>query len=242
MIGAALAVAGLIGLLLYWQIAVAEGAYLGRSVVALLYDWYAARYDRVKQFDPAGDAVMLAMPVLRQMRSRQSTVDSLGHPTPPPFVVLDIATGTGRLPLALLRQPAFRGQVAALDVSRRMLDQARAKMRAYPNPPALLRGDGQRLPFAAESADVVACLEALEFFPSPPAAVRELARVLKPGGLLLLSNRVGPDAWKLPGRALSTPRCADLLRQIGLADVQVSRWLVDYDLLSAAKPQTSHAG
>ena len=79
------------------------------------------------------------------------------------------------------------------------------------------------------------CLEAVEFFPRPLDAVRELVRVLKPGGLLMISNRIGPDAWKLPGRAMPSTVFADYLRQIGLSDVQVNRWLVDYDLLLAVR-------
>jgi ubiquinone/menaquinone biosynthesis C-methylase UbiE len=246
-IAAVLAAAGAIAAVLYWQLGVAEGAYLGRRVVALLYDWHAPRYDQVKQFDPRGDAMMLALPVLQQQaKGRLPRAESPRAPASDsprsPFIVVDVATGTGRLPMALLQQPAFRGQVAALDLSSRMLDQARLKTSPYAKDICLLQGDAQRLPFPAESADVVACLEAAEFFPDPPGAVRELARLLKPGGLLLISNRVGPDAWKLPGRAMPTPRCADLLRHIGLADVQVMRWLVDYDLLSAVKPGNRDAG
>ena len=50
--------------IVYWQLIVAEGAYLGSRVVALLYDLFAPRYDGVKQFDPTSDAVMLAEPIL----------------------------------------------------------------------------------------------------------------------------------------------------------------------------------
>jgi hypothetical protein len=39
----------LIGLLLYWQLILAEGAYLGAPLVALLYDWTAEHYNKIKE-------------------------------------------------------------------------------------------------------------------------------------------------------------------------------------------------
>ena len=44
----------LLGLLLYWQLVIAEGAYLGPRIVTLMYDWSARVYERIKQYD-AGD-------------------------------------------------------------------------------------------------------------------------------------------------------------------------------------------
>ncbi|GIV84142.1 MAG: hypothetical protein KatS3mg052_1149 [Candidatus Roseilinea sp.] len=224
LIGAALA--GLIGLALYWQLVVAEGAYLGPRVVALLYDRFAPHYDRVKQFDKAGDALMLAAPILKHL-----TASAVSH-----AVVLDVATGTGRLPDALLAQRCFRGRIVALDLSKRMLDRAQAKLAAYGDRVAFLRRDAQRLPFDADAFDVVTCLEALEFMRDQRAAIREMWRVLKPGGLLLVSNRIGPDAWKLPGRTLPTAAFVVRLRALGFQDVRSRPWLVDYDLVTGIKP------
>lgn len=224
-------VAALAGLIAWWQLAVAEGAYLGRRVVAFLYDRYAGRYDRVKQFHPASDAVMLVMPILEHltaMGSRQAEAR-----------VLDVATGTGRLPVALLTQPAFRGRIVALDISPKMLEQAQAKLSGHADRVEWMRHDAQHLPFEDASFDVVTCLEAIEFFPRPLEAVAELARVLKPGGLLMVSNRIGPDAWKLPGRAMPSTEFATLLGRLGLAGVTIQRWLVDYDLLLAERREIS---
>lgn len=50
------------------------------------------------------------------------------------------------------------------------------------------------LPFADDSADTVLCFEVLEHVPQPFAAVAELARVLRPGGVLLLTT---PQSWRL---------------------------------------------
>ena len=243
--------AGLIALAAYWQLVIAEGAYLGRRVVAFLYDWYAKRYDRVKQFEPHNDAIMLAMPILKHLAARRQKTEDRTQKTedrtqstdkrwPVPerqseAQVLDVATGTGRLPAALFAQPNFRGHVVALDISSQMLAQAQAKLSAYANRITWLRHDAQSLPFDDAHFDVVTCLEAVEFFPRPLGAVRELVRVLKPGGLLVISNRIGPDVWKLPGRVMPSPALADYLRQIGLPNVEINRWLVDYDLLLAVR-------
>ena len=223
-VGGVLAVA-LIGFILYWQLGVAEGAYLGRRVVVILYDWYAPRYDRVKQFAPELDTVALAVPIMKRLHQ-------VGGSSP---VVLDVATGTGRLPMVLLAQQAFHGHVVALDLSRRMLSIAQAKLSGHAERIAWGHGDAQRLPYKDGSMDAATCLEALEFFPDPQAALRELIRVLKPGGLLLITNRVGPDAWKLPGRTQPTGSCVHNLRRLGLHEVIADQWLVDYDIIQATK-------
>lgn len=228
-IGGALAVIAL-GAIIYWQLVIAEGAYLGWRVVALLYDWFAPRYDKVKQFQPAMDTVMLAVPIMKHLIRQNDVLDRLQTPE-----VLDVATGTGRLPQALLAQHNFHGQIVALDLSPRMLAQAQAKLSGYANRVTWIQHDAQTLPFEDNRFDVVACLEALEFFPRPHDAVHEMLRVLKPGGLLLLSNRVGPDAWKLPGRAVPTAAFVTWLEQSGLRQVQVEAWLIDYDLVRAIK-------
>jgi len=220
--------AALIGLVLYWQLVVAEGAYLGTRVVAWLYDRFAPHYDRVKQYDKTSDATMLAAPVLRHLADSLTGQNATA-------VILDVGTGTGRLPDALLGQERFSGHVIALDASGRMLDLARAKLARHAGRVTFLQHDAQRLPFNPHTFDAVACLEALEFMRNWRGAVREMLRVLKPGGLLMLSNRIGPDAWKLPGRALPTEAFADWLRALGLQDVRCCPWLVDYDLVTGVK-------
>ncbi|MDH4208368.1 MAG: hypothetical protein OEV76_05805, partial [Anaerolineae bacterium] len=83
----------------YWLVVLTEGAYLGSRAVRFLYDWGAASYDRVKQFDPVDDAQSLALPLLRELRGVERPL------------VLDVATGTGRLPRALRRNLGFQGRI-----------------------------------------------------------------------------------------------------------------------------------
>ncbi len=221
---------GLVGLLLYWQLIVAEGTYLGPRVVVLLYDWSAHVYERIKQFDVGDEQWFLGLPLLRAL----SLV-----PTP---LVLDVATGTGRLPRALLRQPAFDGRVIGLDLSRRMLGQAVARTAQFADRLTYVWQDARWLPFDDDTFDAVVCLEALEFTPDAREVVTELVRVLRPGGVLLVSNRIGRDARWLPGRAISRESFERLLSQLPLEDIKRQSWQLDYDLVWAIKAGQPRGG
>ena len=219
-VGGALLLLGL----LYWLFILTEGAYLGRRVVTWMYDVYAKRYDGIKQFDPRDESWFLGEPLTRAL---------LEMPYP---LVLDVATGTARLPLALLTQPKFGGRVVGLDLSRRMLRQAAAKTSSYHDRLTLLWQDADRLPFPDASFDAVSCLEALEFLPDPHTALAEMVRVLRSGGILLVSNRTGSGARWLPGRALDREVFTALLASLGLEAVRVNIWQMDYDIAWARKP------
>jgi len=219
----ALGLAALLVVVAYWQLIIAEGAYLGPKVVALLYDWSARRYDHIKQFEPIHDDWFLALPLLYRLRH---------EPSP---LVLDVATGTARLPLALLRRPDFQGQVVGLDISGGMLREARCKTRIHNERVLLVQQDAMRLPFADNTFHAVTCLEALEFLPDLDGALREMVRVLQPGGTLLITNRVGREAWLLPGRALRPRQLEALLAALPLTNIRIRPWQVYYDLIWAEK-------
>ena len=152
---------------------------------------------------------------------------------------LDVATGTGRFAAALLSHPGYAGRVIALDLSQRMLSIARHKLAPYGGRVEVRQADAQVLAYADNSIDIVACLEALEFLPRPDAALRELIRVCRPDGLLVLTNRIGPDAWKMPGRTQPTTAFTRRLGELDLIRIRIVPWLVDYDLVFAQKPETS---
>ncbi len=208
----------------YWLFILTEGAYLGKRVVIALYDWGASSYDRIKNVHPSDDAAFLAQPLLAALKGVQSPL------------VLDVATGTGRLPLALLRQWGYRGRVVGLDLSRHMLDIAQRRTHAQRHRIGLVAQNAVALPFPNERFDAVTCIEALEFLPDPQAALTEMVRVLRSGGELLVSNRVGTDALFFPGRAHRPRTLEDKLRALGLVGAQTQRWQVHYDLVQAHKP------
>jgi SAM-dependent methyltransferase len=215
---------------LYWQLVIAEGAYLGKRVVVLLYDWSAHLYERIKQYDVGDEQWFLGLPLGRALEQ---------IPAP---LVLDVATGSGRLPRALLRQPGFDGRVIGLDLSRAMLKEATDTTAQFADRLTYIWQDAQCLPFLANTFDAVTCLEALEFMPDPAGAIAELVRVLRPGGVLLTTNRIGRQARFLPGRAFSREQLDALLQRFPLESIRVRPWQVDYELVWAVKSGTPRGG
>lgn len=213
----------ILGLILYWAFIITEGAYLGSRTVALTYDVTARRYDGIKQFNPFDDARFLAAPMIDALRQVDCPL------------VLDVATGTGRMVQALLDRPSFGGAVIGLDLSYRMLEQAEAKLAAHADRHTLMWCDAQRLPFPDDTFDAVSCLEALEFMPSPRRTLTEMARVLRPGGALLVTNRINWERHLMPGKAFSDAQLRDLLVQAQLVDAKIRPWQVYYDLIWAHK-------
>ena len=78
----------------------------------------------------------------------------------------------------------------------------------------LIQEDADALPFPEQTYDAVACLETLEFTPNPERTVGELLRVLRPGGVLLLTNRIGRARW-YAGRAYTDEALVDLIKDHG---------------------------
>ncbi len=216
--------------LLYWQLVIAEGAYLGRRVVVLLYDWSARAYERIKQYDVGDEQWFLGLPLTEALQW-------LPHP-----LVLDVATGTGRLPRALFRQPGFDGRVIGLDLSRKMLHQAVGTTAPFADRLTLIWQDAENLPFADDTFDAVACLEALEFMPHPALVLAEMVRVLRPGGVLLTTNRIGRQARLLPGRTFSRQQMEQHLRSLPLEQIRIRPWQVEYELVWARKTGTPRGG
>jgi ubiquinone/menaquinone biosynthesis C-methylase UbiE len=216
----------LLGLVVYWAVWITEGAYFGQRVVRWLYDRGAATYDGVKQYDPSDEAAFLANPIFTRLE------ESFG----PHSLLLDVATGTGRLPDALFAIPFYEGEIVGLDLSRAMLHEASRKLHAHREQWTLLHHPSVPLPFADDTFDAVASLEALEFMPDRRAALREMVRVLRPGGWFFVTNRIGVDARMLPGRADSPEQFEAFLADLGLAEIFTRPWQEYYDLIFARKP------
>jgi demethylmenaquinone methyltransferase/2-methoxy-6-polyprenyl-1,4-benzoquinol methylase len=97
--------------------------------------------------------------------------------------VLDVATGTGLVARALVRR--YGCSVVGLDQSEQMLDGARRKLASDPalsGRVELIRGDAERLPFADAEFDHLTFTYLWRYLDDPPEVMRELARVVKPGG------------------------------------------------------------
>jgi SAM-dependent methyltransferase len=119
--------------------------------------------------------------------------------------ILDLGCGGGRHAFGAFRLGA---RVVALDMSFEELVKVRETIGAMVDAAEVpegreagaVRGDALRLPFGDESFDRVIASEVLEHIPDDEAAMKELARVLRPGGTMAVTvPRFGPEAvnWML---------------------------------------------
>jgi len=116
--------------------------------------------------------------------------------------VLDVATGTGMVAAELLARADC--SVVGIDQSPQMLAAARARFAAAPRAGAaarveLIEGQAESLPFADASFDALTFTYLLRYVDDPAATVRELARVIRPGGRVA-SLEFGVPPWA-PARA-----------------------------------------
>jgi ubiquinone/menaquinone biosynthesis C-methylase UbiE len=96
--------------------------------------------------------------------------------------VVDVGAGTGLLALEARKRVKESGYVVALDVSIDALSECRRHPAENVAPLACVVGDALHLPLASQSVDVVMTRSVLIFLADKQGAVRELYRVLKPGG------------------------------------------------------------
>lgn len=138
--------------------------------------------------------------------------------------ILEIGCGAG-VALQALAAQVTTGRVVGLDVSPTMVAAARRRnaqaIRA--GRVALHCGDAAALPFAAAAFDKAFSIHSIYFWPRPQAALRAIARVLRPGGTLLLTV-LPKERWNAadPDQPVGTPTCtpysgADLLALLGEA-------------------------
>ena len=148
--------------------------------VSVMFDVISTRYDRfTRLFSYGMDAGW-----------KRQLIDELTPDTTSALVV-DLASGTGDLALAAAqRLPAAR--VLALDVSHRMARLAAQRTAAHDGRVAIGVGDMVHLPLSNASADVVTVGYGIRNAPTPGAALAEIARVLRPGGSLLVLDFYRP--------------------------------------------------
>jgi ubiquinone/menaquinone biosynthesis C-methylase UbiE len=105
--------------------------------------------------------------------------------------VLDVACGTGLVSFALA---PYAREVVGLDISPGMLAKAREiRHRRGVRHVRFVLGEAQHMPFPTEQFDVVVCRLAIHHFPQPEREIREMARVLKAGGRLVISDAISSE-------------------------------------------------
>jgi demethylmenaquinone methyltransferase / 2-methoxy-6-polyprenyl-1,4-benzoquinol methylase len=155
-------------------------------------------------------------------RWRRALIDAI-DPRPGQRI-LDVATGTGMVAFGLARRGAT---VIGLDQSEHMLAGARARATAQPGNPTFIQGEAEHLPFADGEFDALTFTYLLRYVDDRAATMRELARVVKPGGRIGMVEFGVPQsvplraAWRLHTR-LGLPL---LGRAVSPAWVEVGRFL-----------------
>ncbi|WP_353471525.1 class I SAM-dependent methyltransferase [Salipiger sp. H15] len=131
--------------------------------------------------------------------------------------VLEVGVGTG---LSLPLMPRHM-KVTGVDYSAEMLAQAerRVSRMELPHVESLQRMDARSLGFDDASFDVVVAMHMISVVPEPERVMREMVRVLKPGGQLIMSNHFARKQGPLAHISRRTARFAD---RIG--------WHADFDI------------
>lgn len=133
--------------------------------------------------------------------------------------ILDVGSGAGQIARHLLRYADRDATLTCVDLSHEML--CRARNRLKDDRPRHVVADMARLPFADGSFDTVTCGYVLEYVPDPRIGLREFARVLRPGGRILLfatedsmSGAFTSRIWLC--RTLNRPELRKACEEVGL--------------------------
>jgi SAM-dependent methyltransferase len=110
----------------------------------------------------------------------------------PGAAVLDVACGTGVVTRVAARATGRTGSVTGVDIGPAMLAVARAQPAEEGSAPiSYLEGSALDLPLADRSFDFATCHHGFQFFPDRTAAIRELGRVVRPGGRVAIACWTG---------------------------------------------------
>jgi ubiquinone/menaquinone biosynthesis C-methylase UbiE len=180
------------------------------AAAAAYFEQVAPSWDRIRSLYVSETAV-------------ESAIERAAGPGPFERVV-DLGTGSGRM-LTLLGKKARMS--IGLDLSQNMLNIARANVaKAGLDKVELRHGDifATRLP--EQSADLVLVHQVLHYLADPAAAVAEAARLVMPGGKLLIVDFAPHELERL--------REEHQHRRLGFADEEIGRWLGDAGLKPSA--------
>jgi phosphatidylethanolamine/phosphatidyl-N-methylethanolamine N-methyltransferase len=171
----------------------AMGAELDKAAIEKAYARWAPIYDFV--FGPVFE---------RGRRAAITSAERIGGR------ILEVGVGTG------LSLPEYRwtSRIVGVDLSAPMLAKAKARVREHrlTNVDALAVMDAQHLGFADAVFDVVIAQYVITVVPNPEATLDEFARVLKPGGEIVLINHLGAEGGP---RAAVERALAPLARRLG---------------------------
>lgn len=156
-------------------------------------------------------------------------------------VVLDIGCGWGRS-FKLLHDRFTPGRMVGIDTDPKMLEASEAEVRRYGLQVDLIRSSASRIPLPDASTDLVLCHQTFHHLLHQEAALEELFRVLRPGGVLLMaeSTRRYIHSWiirMLFRHDMDVQRTADeYLAMIRSAGFHVAPQSISYPYLWWSRP------
>jgi ArsR family transcriptional regulator len=159
---------------------------------------HAEQWDAIRSLHVAESAV--------EARMRALLGNAIGR-------LVDIGTGTGRM-IELLGASA--NHATGIDRSPEMLRLARAKLADAATPVEFRQADVGALPLGDATADTVVMHQVLHYIPAPEVALREAARIVAPGGRLLIVDFASHDREEL--------RTQDAHARLGFSDTQIGGW------------------
>jgi SAM-dependent methyltransferase len=152
--------------------------------------WLAER--RKGGFCPASEAGVLLNPLRPLIMPVRKTLERFR--IEPGHTVLELGPGPGYYSIEASRMVGPGGRLLCLDLQRDMLDMLSSRLSHASAAAALVNADATRIPLADASVDRAFLVTVIGEIPDQDAAIDELKRVLKPGGLLGFSETIGdPD-------------------------------------------------
>jgi demethylmenaquinone methyltransferase/2-methoxy-6-polyprenyl-1,4-benzoquinol methylase len=156
-------------------------AHQSPEAIAAMFGRVAPRYDLMNHVMGGGLDLYWRWRLVKAVAEQQ------------PARVLDLATGSGDVILALTRHDAYTDTALGADFCLPMLQRAQAKGARN-----LLVGDGLQLPFPSASFDALTIAWGLRNFADRLAGLREMRRVLRPGGRAYVLEFSHPAPWLAP--------------------------------------------
>ena len=183
--------------------------YKGMAMEGLIARWYAGITSKSME------------PIKKEAEAIAKQVPSGGD-------VLEVAPGPGFLAIELARHHSY--QIVGLDISKSFVRIARENADKAGVQVTFEEGNASAMPFAANSFDFIYCRAAFKNFSEPVEALREMYRVLKPGGkavILDLRRDASPDAIN------------EAVKEMGLGWLNswITKWTFKHVLLKRAYSQ-----
>jgi len=163
-----------------------KGTSCKKENIGSMFDSIAHSYDFLNHF--------LSLGIDRCWRRKAIGRVSLTHRN---CEILDVATGTGDLALAAMKLEPV--SITGIDISGKMLDRGREKIskRGLSDKINLMYGRSENIPFENERFDVVMVAFGVRNFSDPLQGLKEMYRVLRKGGLVMVLEFSKPEAFPL---------------------------------------------